>query len=238
MHPMLHPSTEPRCLHGYALSRSGYTEILKYLRDPWLAYQTAIDTAIPNLIRSDTVASFSVDPSIIIQSKDTPSDIQTGIGSPWRGLLADSTMERIWRDEGREIPELKWSEMKDDPASFTYRITREKAANERAEHRADRMAQKAQNSAVAIAAHPELAPPLPPPPPKPARPIGGGRVRPNRPNAHAPPPLAGPIAEAVVPIKRPAAGAGGRVQPVRPPRPAAVERDEVEEEGEGEEDEG
>ena len=67
MHPYLHPSSEPRCLHGYALTRGGYTELLRILRDPWLAYQTAIDTAIPRLIRDERMASFSIDPPIIIQ---------------------------------------------------------------------------------------------------------------------------------------------------------------------------
>lgn len=67
MHPYLHPSSEPRCLHAYALTRAGYTELLRILRDPWFAYQTAIDTAIPRLIRDERLQSFSVDPPLIIQ---------------------------------------------------------------------------------------------------------------------------------------------------------------------------
>jgi GR25 family glycosyltransferase involved in LPS biosynthesis len=106
LHPLLHRSTEPRCLHGYSLSRTGVRHLLRLLSDPWVAYQAAIDTIIPTYIGRDAIAAFSVEPPLIIQSKDTPSDIQQGVGSPWRGVLADSTMERIWRDEGLEIPDL------------------------------------------------------------------------------------------------------------------------------------
>jgi hypothetical protein len=119
LHPSLHRSTEPRCLHGYALSRSGVRHLLELLSDPWIAYQVAIDTAIPTYIRRDAIAAFSIEPPLIIQSKDTPSDIQQGIGSPWRGVLADSTLERIWRDEGLEIPEVDGDTSALDPATHT-----------------------------------------------------------------------------------------------------------------------
>lgn len=49
--------------------------------------------------------AFSVDPQIIVQSKELASDITKGIGSPWRGVLMDSTWERILQDEGVEVPE-------------------------------------------------------------------------------------------------------------------------------------
>lgn len=116
----------PRCLHGYALTRTGAQEILRILRDPWIAFQTPIDTAIPTFIRMEVLKAFSLDPSIIIQSKDTPSDIQPGIGSLWRGTLADSTMERIWRDEGHEIPDVEIETPESDPASrVLYKYPRE-----------------------------------------------------------------------------------------------------------------
>jgi len=118
-HPFLHVSSEPRCLHGYALSSKGYENLLRILRDPWTAYQTPIDTAVPTLTRIEAINAYSVDPGIIIQSKDTPSDIQPGKGSKWRGMLADSTMDRIWRDEGHEIPEMTWKELNSDPSRRT-----------------------------------------------------------------------------------------------------------------------
>ena len=67
------------------------------MRDPWAAYQAAVDTAIPRLIRYGKIVAYSVDPSIIIQSKELPSDIQTGIGSPWRGSLSDRCVDRMLR---------------------------------------------------------------------------------------------------------------------------------------------
>lgn len=116
VHPFLHEANEPRCLHGYALSSAGATHLLSLLSDPWTAYQTPIDTMIPSLIRAGKLRAFSLEPAVIIQSKELSSDIQTGVGSPWRGVLADSTWDRILRDEGVDVPQLKWEDVKDDPA--------------------------------------------------------------------------------------------------------------------------
>lgn len=148
MHPQLHEATEPRCLHGYALSRRGAERLLRLFSDPWRAYQTPIDTFIPYLTRSATLAAekkakeqknerkkqksnnsqaekgeaddhlraFSLEPAMIIQSKDFSSDIQDGTGSVWKGLLADSTWDRIQRDEGAKVKQLTWSDVKGDPA--------------------------------------------------------------------------------------------------------------------------
>ena len=68
-----------------------------------MAFQAAIDTTIPFLISQKAFNSFSLVPPIIIQLKDGPSDIQGGNGSEWRGVLADSTMERIWEDDGEDF---------------------------------------------------------------------------------------------------------------------------------------
>ena len=81
------------------------------MSEPWSAYQAPVDNAIPTLMKTgDLTQAFSVDPPLIIQSKDSPSDIQPGTGSSWRGLLSDSTLDRIWRDEGKEVPKLTWEE--------------------------------------------------------------------------------------------------------------------------------
>lgn len=52
-----------------------------------------------------------MEPPLIIQRKDGPSDIQKGVGSKWRGLLSDSTVERIKRAEGM------WTEEEEREAS-------------------------------------------------------------------------------------------------------------------------
>jgi len=64
----------------------------------------------------DAILAFSLEPPLIIQAKEMASDIQTGTGSVWRGLLADSTWDRIQRDEGREVRQLTWDDIKADPA--------------------------------------------------------------------------------------------------------------------------
>ncbi|GAA5823508.1 hypothetical protein JCM5353_006286 [Sporobolomyces roseus] len=121
LHPHLHRSTVPLCLHAYALSSSGARRLLSLLLNPWTAYQTAVDTAVPSFIQFELLKSFSIEPPLIIQRKDGPSDIQKGIGSKWRGLLMDSTVERIRKAEGEEV----WEDVFDpealDPATvFRY----------------------------------------------------------------------------------------------------------------------
>ncbi|GAA5876128.1 hypothetical protein JCM1840_002777 [Sporobolomyces johnsonii] len=125
LHPHLHRSSVPLCLHAYALSSAGAQRVLSLLLNPWTAYQTAVDTAVPSFISFGLLNSFSVEPPLIIQRKDGPSDIQSGIGSKWRGLLMDSTVERIRRASG----EVVWEDVYDpaalDPATvFRYGTSR------------------------------------------------------------------------------------------------------------------
>nr|AIC33784.1 glycosyltransferase family 25 [Puccinia cf. psidii AE-2014] len=117
-HPNLHKSSQPLCLHGYAVSQRGANKLLKLYNDPWIAFQTPVDTCIPGFIKRGLI-SYSVEPPIIIQSKVLESDIQSGKGSKWRGLLADSVMERILKSEGANITTtLNGAQGKDiDPAS-------------------------------------------------------------------------------------------------------------------------
>lgn len=109
LHPLLHRSTGPMCLHGYALTARGAHRLLSHMLDPWSAFSTAIDLVIPSLLHIQSqshhvppllLESFSVVPPLIVQRKDGPSDLQRGNGSKWRGLLRDSTVERIRRDRG------------------------------------------------------------------------------------------------------------------------------------------
>ncbi|KAI5480223.1 hypothetical protein MNV49_001551 [Pseudohyphozyma bogoriensis] len=120
LHPKLHRSTAPRCLHGYAVSKAGNEKIMARLNDPWIAFQGAIDNLMPNLITHRVLNSFSHEPPLIIQRKELASDIQPGIGSKWRGVLTDSTMERIRLDEGEYIDEPYYDPKHLDPA-LVYR---------------------------------------------------------------------------------------------------------------------
>lgn len=54
-----------------------------------------------------------------MQAKISASDIQQGKGSAWRGLLADSTLDRIHRDEGAKVPMLTWEEA--DKDAYVYK---------------------------------------------------------------------------------------------------------------------
>lgn len=49
---------------------------------------------------NETILAYSIQPALVIQSKASASDLQAANGSRWRGLLADSTLERIQIHEG------------------------------------------------------------------------------------------------------------------------------------------
>lgn len=98
------------------MSQSGVSTILPYTRDPWTAFQAPIDVLIPTLLLYRPLNAYSVDPPLIIQAKELESDIQPGIGSKWRGQLGDSTLNRLWRSDGKEPPRLSWEAEWKDPA--------------------------------------------------------------------------------------------------------------------------
>lgn len=130
------------CLHAYAVTNTGARRLLATMLDPWSAFSTAIDLVVPSLLHIQTalatlakrlnqtealvappplelLKSFSIAPPLVVQRKDGPSDLQRGNGSRWRGLLRDSTVERIKRDQGSWTDE--WDEVYDerhpDPAT-------------------------------------------------------------------------------------------------------------------------
>ncbi|GAA5831581.1 hypothetical protein JCM3766R1_004941 [Sporobolomyces carnicolor] len=120
LHPLLHQSTGPMCLHAYALSLTGAKRIRSHLSSPWVAYQSAVDLALPTLIHYELINSFTVTPPLVVQRKDGKSDLRKGKGSKWRGLLRDSTWERVLRGRGEWSAEMeeKWEEEEDlDPAT-------------------------------------------------------------------------------------------------------------------------
>lgn len=77
----LHPSYAPKCTHAYALSLPGARRLLQHLRYPPFAYSRALDHAFAWLIESGRLRAYSVVPSVVVQRKDTPSDILPGMGS-------------------------------------------------------------------------------------------------------------------------------------------------------------
>lgn len=104
LHPLLHRAASPRCLYGYALSRTGLTNLLHLLSDPWSAYQTHLDVALATYIQAEIVNGFAIDPPVIAHLPDSlleNEELETIPPSP----LGDSTLERIYRDEGRTIEE-------------------------------------------------------------------------------------------------------------------------------------
>lgn len=107
------------CLHGYALSGNGAQQLLTDLLNPWTAFASAVDLAVPTFLAAHSMHSFSLQPPLIIQRKDGPSDLQAGSGSRWRGLLRDSTVERIQLSEGEEVREWVFDEAQmTDPANM------------------------------------------------------------------------------------------------------------------------
>ncbi|KAI8461935.1 hypothetical protein BY996DRAFT_6636582 [Phakopsora pachyrhizi] len=130
-HPHLHRSTAPLCLHGYGVSLRGAKRLLELYSDPWIAFQTPVDTCIPTFIKLG-LRSFSVEPTIINQSKILSSDIQLGTGSKWKGLLEDSVIKRILKSEGKDSKEFS-AEQRDgivDPATlFRYKIKKDRNQN-------------------------------------------------------------------------------------------------------------
>ncbi|GAA6023547.1 hypothetical protein JCM10207_005713, partial [Rhodosporidiobolus poonsookiae] len=136
LHPLLHPSTAPKCLHAYALTSTGAKTLLDHMLSPWSAYSTAVDLWVASLVMfqgwlgtvyptkegavKPLIRAWSLTPPLVVQRKDGPSDLQSGSGSRWRGVLRDSTLERVRRDEGRwsdEWEEEERSRVGTDPAT-------------------------------------------------------------------------------------------------------------------------
>jgi len=96
----LHPSFAPKCTHAYAVSKSGASRLVRHLRTsstsagPGFAYGRALDQAFARLIRGRRIRAFSIVPSVVVQTKDTPSDIMGGNGSTWRSGLVSSALAK------------------------------------------------------------------------------------------------------------------------------------------------
>ncbi|GAA5826125.1 hypothetical protein JCM11251_007174 [Rhodosporidiobolus azoricus] len=121
LHPYLHRSTSPVCLHSYALSQRGASRLLNLLHSsPWTAFSSPLDLQLAYLIRhlsTSSLSAFSLEPPLFTQRSDEEepgwtSDIRTKReeARKWTGVMRDSTVERIARKEGRELKRKKWEE--------------------------------------------------------------------------------------------------------------------------------
>lgn len=89
----LHPSKKPKCTHAYAVSPIGARRLLLYLTHPPFAYSRAIDQAYAWLIKTERIKSFSLVPSVAVQTKNDLSDISQEKLSVWKETLIDGVFE-------------------------------------------------------------------------------------------------------------------------------------------------
>ncbi|KAF8707596.1 hypothetical protein RHS03_04228, partial [Rhizoctonia solani] len=94
-HPHLHPSKHVLCTHAYAVSRSGARKLVRYLRTPLFAFSRPIDHAVQHFNHHKILNIYSVEPAVVIQTKDTVSDIVDGTGGSQTEWLADSALQRV-----------------------------------------------------------------------------------------------------------------------------------------------
>jgi len=92
MHSRLYPSNQPKCTHAYVVSKRGARRLLLYLQYPPFAYSRAIDQAIAWLIEIGKIKSYTVVPSLVIQTKMDKSDISPGTGGGWPERLVDGVL--------------------------------------------------------------------------------------------------------------------------------------------------
>ncbi|KAH9891173.1 hypothetical protein C8Q73DRAFT_651289 [Cubamyces lactineus] len=91
----LHPSSAPKCTHAYAINPRSARRLLEHLTFPPFAYSRALDQAIAWLVQSKRLKAFSLVPSLIVQHKESSSDIlhgSDGTGSGWKEHLEDGVL--------------------------------------------------------------------------------------------------------------------------------------------------
>ncbi|GAA5910903.1 hypothetical protein JCM6882_001926 [Rhodosporidiobolus microsporus] len=121
LHPYLHRSTSPICLHAYAISLRGASRLLDLLHSsPWTAFSSPIDLQLAYLIRNlptSELSAFSLEPPLFTQRSDEEeegwrSDIRSKReeARKWTGVLGDSTVQRTARREGRYVRRKEWEE--------------------------------------------------------------------------------------------------------------------------------
>ncbi|KAJ7030014.1 hypothetical protein C8F04DRAFT_1264362 [Mycena alexandri] len=95
--PFLHPSTNPRCTNGYAVTRRGAQRLVRRLRTPAFAFSRPIDHAFAHIVELQRrppknakpgMHFFSVYPPVVVQQYTSRNDTQVE-------RLEDSTRERM-----------------------------------------------------------------------------------------------------------------------------------------------
>lgn len=91
--PHLHPAAHVLCTHAYVVSKRSAARLIRLLRNPVFAYSRPIDWAYLRFKFTGRIKMYSVFPQIVIQAKNTESDI--GGGAPEEAELVDSALERV-----------------------------------------------------------------------------------------------------------------------------------------------
>lgn len=115
LNPIVRKAAHPMCTHGYALSQKGARRLLEVVASPWTSYTVGVDTAMARAHKDGKINAFLVDPPLIIQTKESKSTVQNGGAEDWRGLLMDSTLDRVRKDKGLPVKQLTWENTKNDP---------------------------------------------------------------------------------------------------------------------------
>lgn len=90
--------------------------MLETAGSPWTVYSGAVDTAMVRAHLDGKLSAFVVDPPIILQAQEWPSSIQGDRPAGWRGLLMDSTLDRIKRSKGETVKPISWNDTIQDHA--------------------------------------------------------------------------------------------------------------------------
>ncbi|KAG9097532.1 hypothetical protein FRC06_007459 [Ceratobasidium sp. 370] len=111
--PALHRSTHTMCTHAYAISKQGARKMVRFLRSDLFAYSRPIDHTFIHLNYHDLTINFSILPTVVLQTKDNPSDVEGGTGGLKTEWLVDSAMERVDMLEKLSKPEVRIEGAKD-----------------------------------------------------------------------------------------------------------------------------
>ncbi|QRV73780.1 glycosyltransferase family 25 protein [Ceratobasidium sp. AG-Ba] len=105
--PALHRSTHTMCTHAYAISKRGAQKMVRFLRSEHFAYSRPVDHTFIHLNYHDLTINFSILPTVVLQTKDNPSDVEGGTGGLQTEFLVDSALERVKLLEAQGLVEVK-----------------------------------------------------------------------------------------------------------------------------------
>ncbi|KDN35879.1 hypothetical protein RSAG8_11241, partial [Rhizoctonia solani AG-8 WAC10335] len=113
--PALHRSTHTMCTHAYAVSKRGARKLVRFLRSEHFAYSRPVDHTFIHLGNHELIKIYSVLPTVVLQTKDNPSDIVAGTGGLKTEFLVDSVLERVQLLEKQVLDKesVRWDAGKD-----------------------------------------------------------------------------------------------------------------------------